>query len=462
MAQTAMPKLTRIVLMSPQRRVDLSVPEYLPLVTLLPTLLRHAGNGLADEGVSHHGWVLRRLDGRVLDSSRSLSASGVVDGETLLLSPQDQHWPEPEYDDLAEAVGQEAKRLGAVWDGRHTRRAAGVATALFLLLGMVLVLQAGPNWTAAAVSALVTAVLAVAASALVARIWRDRGIALLFSVAGYAYAVVGSVLLVTNALRLDVATLLVGCATVVLTGVVSLLAVPVRREVHLGVVVAGLLGAVGAVLTTVQTPVAAAGCLAAALVLVSPWLPRIALYQAGMPAPTVPRPAAEVPEDEPFPPPDQIAVLVRRGDDILTGLLWGICATLVGTVVVVADPEDISARLLAVAVVLICALRARAFAAVRHRVPLLSAAIVAALALAVLTWSDVDVDDRVRAVAPVLALVLLAVAVAYASGRTYAHRQASPQLGRIGDLTEFVLIVISVIFAAELSGLFGYVRGLSG
>jgi|HigsolmetaAR206D_1030411.scaffolds.fasta_scaffold00626_5 type VII secretion integral membrane protein EccD len=462
MAQTARPKLTRIVLMSPQRRVDLSVPEYLPLVTLLPTLLRHGGNGLADEGVSHHGWVLRRLDGRVLDPSRSLGASGVVDGETLLLSPQDQHWPEPEYDDLAEAVGQEAKRIGAVWSGRHTRRAAATTTALLLVLGMVLVLRSGPSWTAAAVSALATAALAVAGAAFVARLWQDRGVALLLSVAGYAYAVVGSVLLVTGKPRIDVDALLVGCATLVPAGVVSLVAVPVRREMHLAVTVGGLLGGIGATLTTVQSPVAAAGCLAAGLVLVSPWFPRIALYQAGMPTPTVPRPAAEVPKDEPLPPPDQIAVLVRRGDEVLTGLLWGFCATLVGTVVVMADREDLSARLLSAAIVLICALRARAFAAVRHRVPLLCAAIAATLTLVTQIWVDVDLSDRVRAVAPVLALVLLAVVVAYASGRTYANRQASPQLGRIGDITEFVLIVVSVIFAAELSGLFAYVRGLSG
>lgn len=462
MAQTAKPGLTRIVLLSPQRRVDLSVPEYLPLVTLLPTLLRHGGNGLADEGVSHHGWVLRRVDGRVLDNSRSLAAQNIVDGESLLLSPQDQHWPEPEYDDLAEAVGQEAKRAGAVWSGRHTRLAAATATAVLLALGLMLVLRGGPPWTHAGVSALGAAALAVAIAAVLARMEASRGVAVLFSASSHVYALVGSVLLVTGAIAVGTSALLAGGATLLLTGVVNLIAIPVRREMNLAVSVTGLLAAVAAMLSTVLTPQAAAGCTAAVLLLVSPWLPRIATYEAGMPVPSVPRPSAEVPIDEPFPPPKQIAALVRRSDSVLTGLLGAMCGTLLGATVVLADRRDLAARLFAGAIVLVCALRARAYAAVRHRVPLLGAAAFGAAALAAQIWLDTDLADRVRAVAPATALALLGAVCAVAAGRTYAKRQASPQLGRIGDISEFILIVLSAILAASVSGLFGYVRGLGG
>ncbi|MEE6258868.1 type VII secretion integral membrane protein EccD [Plantactinospora sonchi] len=462
MAQTARLGLTRIVLLSPQRRADLSVPRHLPLVTLLPTLLRHGGNGLADEGIAHHGWVLRRLDGRVLDSTRSLQASGVVDGETLLLSPQDQHWPEPAFDDLAEAVGQEARRAGATWSDRHTRLTGAVATALLLALGLLLVRWAGPPWTAAGVSSVGAAVLTLVGAIVVARLPQSEGVPLVLSIAGYGYAVLGSVLLVTGSPRVGQASLLVCCATLLLVGVLNLIALRAHPEVHLALATCGLLGGLGTMLSTVTTVPAVAAGTALVLLLASPWLPRIALHQAGMPVPNVPRPAAEVGPDEPIPPPGQIAVLVGRGDSVLTGLLWGICATLLGSVAVLAGTGDLVAWLLAATVVSVCALRTRAFIAVRHRLPLLSAAGLGVVALAFMTWMDVSSTDRARLVPVTLATALLAGAGVFVAGRTYAVRQASPQLGRVGDITEFVLISISAVLAAAVTGFFGYVRGLSG
>ncbi|MEO3744036.1 type VII secretion integral membrane protein EccD [Plantactinospora sp. B5E13] len=462
MAQTARLGLTRIVLLSPQRRADLSVPRHLPLVTLLPTLLRHGGNGLADEGIAHHGWVLRRVDGRLLDSTRSLQASGVVDGETLLLSPQDQHWPEPAFDDLAEAVGQEAKRAGATWNDRHTRLAGGAATALLLALGLLVAGTAGPPWTAAGVASVCAALLTLVGAVVVARMPQHENVPLVMSIAGYGYAVLGSVLLVTGAPRVGRDALVVGCATLLLVGVLNLIALRAYSELHLATAVCGLFGGLGTMLSTVTTVPAVAAGTALVLLLASPWLPRIALYQAGMPVPNVPRPAAEVGPDEPFPAPVQIAVLVGRGDSVLTGLLWGVCATLLGSVAVLAGTADLVAWFLAATVVLVCALRTRAFVAVRHRLPLLSTAGLGVVALAILTWLDVSTGDRARLVPVTLATALFAGAGAFVAGRTYAVRQASPQLGRVGDITEFVLISISAVLAAAVTGLFGYVRGLSG
>ena len=48
---------------------------------LLPHLLRHAGEGVADEGEQHGGWALRRTTGALLEPSRNLAAQGVRDGE---------------------------------------------------------------------------------------------------------------------------------------------------------------------------------------------------------------------------------------------------------------------------------------------------------------------------------------------------------------------------------------------
>ena len=42
--------LARVTVSAPQRRLDVALPEHLPLAELLPELLRHAGEGLPLQG----------------------------------------------------------------------------------------------------------------------------------------------------------------------------------------------------------------------------------------------------------------------------------------------------------------------------------------------------------------------------------------------------------------------------
>ena len=92
--------LARVTISAPHRRVDVALPEQTPLVELLPEVLRHAGEGLADSGEEHGGWVLRRADGDVLATARPLAVQGVRDGEVLHLVPAQAQWPQLEYDDV--------------------------------------------------------------------------------------------------------------------------------------------------------------------------------------------------------------------------------------------------------------------------------------------------------------------------------------------------------------------------
>ena len=79
--------LTRVTINSPQRRVDVALPDAVPLAELLPELLQHAGADLADDGQHHGGWLLRRGDGTPLAATAGLGAAGVRDGEVLHLAP---------------------------------------------------------------------------------------------------------------------------------------------------------------------------------------------------------------------------------------------------------------------------------------------------------------------------------------------------------------------------------------
>ena len=65
--------LARITVSTPQRRIDLALPEDLAVAELLPSLLRHAGEGAADDGERHGGWALRTSTGTLLLPARNVA-----------------------------------------------------------------------------------------------------------------------------------------------------------------------------------------------------------------------------------------------------------------------------------------------------------------------------------------------------------------------------------------------------
>jgi len=79
--------LTRVTIASPQRRVDVVLPDTVALAELMPQLVQRAGEGLADTGQRHGGWLLHRADGTPLAPTASLADATVPDGTVLHLVP---------------------------------------------------------------------------------------------------------------------------------------------------------------------------------------------------------------------------------------------------------------------------------------------------------------------------------------------------------------------------------------
>src|SRR5687768_15326094 len=122
--------ITRVTISSPYRRLDVAVPDGVPLAELLPDLLRQAGDGLADEGARHGGWLLRRADGTPLRPSVALAQQSVPDGSVLHLVPARTEWPEIEYDDVVEVIAEGARRHAPGWHAGATRATALAAAGL--------------------------------------------------------------------------------------------------------------------------------------------------------------------------------------------------------------------------------------------------------------------------------------------------------------------------------------------
>lgn len=462
--------LARVTIDAPQRRLDVALPEQVPLAELLPEVLRHAGEGLADDGERHGGWVLRRGDGAVLATGQALLAQGVRDGEVLHLVPARAHWPELEYDDVIEAIVDGARRRGAAWSPGATRAAALTGAAVPLAVGLVALLAGGPDQTADWLGAAVVAVLLVVAGSVASRAYGDgpTGAAL----GGYAlpYAFAAGALLVSSgdpvspigALRWAGAPeLLAGSVALLLGAVLGLLGVATRLRVFVAGATVGSAGALAALLGLLLTPAGSAAVLLSVLVFAVGALPLLAIRLGRVPLPPITLPSTAGDDRSgvrDLPDTGRVHAAVARTEETLTGMLLGHGVLAVAAATVLTVTGGVAGRVLVTVAAVLLLLRARLFVAVRQRVP----AVVAGLAtLGVLGVALVD-----RA-APATLLVLVAAAVVLAlltvaAGTTYAHRPVSPYLGRAADLADTLLVVSVVPVACAVLDLYDRARGLLG
>ncbi|HET6290601.1 MAG TPA: EsaB/YukD family protein, partial [Amycolatopsis sp.] len=72
--------LCKLRVRAPATSFALAVPVDIPLIDLMPTILAHAGEGLAEEGVDHDGWILQRLGDPPLDQESTVDVLQLRDG----------------------------------------------------------------------------------------------------------------------------------------------------------------------------------------------------------------------------------------------------------------------------------------------------------------------------------------------------------------------------------------------
>ncbi|MFI7251183.1 type VII secretion integral membrane protein EccD [Micromonospora chalcea] len=454
--------LARVTISAPRRRVDVALPEQVPLAELLPEVLRHAGEGLADDGERHGGWVLRRTDGGVLATAQALLPQGVRDGEVLHLVPARAEWPELEYDDVVEAIVDGARRRGAAWSARATRAAALGGAAVPLAVGLVAVVAAGPGergWPVAAAVALILVLTATAAS----RAYGDGAVGA--TLGGYAlpWAATAGALAVASGdpvgpipgLRwVGAPELLVGSVALLLVAVLGLLGVASRSRVFVAGVTVGVAGVASALGGLLLDPAGAAAVLLAVLVFALGGLPLLAIRVGKLPLPplTLPSPAGT----RDLPDRGRVHAAVARAEEVLTGMLLGHALLAVGAVaVLVATGRTAGLQLAAVAAGVLL-LRSRLFVAVRHRVPAVAAGLAGYALLGAVLAERAGPAGRFALAVGGLALALVAVT----AGATYARRPVSPYLGRLADLTDTALVVAVVPVACAVLGLYDRARDL--
>lgn len=463
--------LARVTINAPHRRLDVALPAQVPLADLLPEVLRHAGEGLADDGERHGGWVLRRSNGGELSTAQPLQPQGVRDGEVLHLVPARARWPELEYDDVVEAIADGARRRGGAWSPVSTRVATLAGAAVPLAVGLLAVTSAGPGHFAGWPVAAAVAVLLTLAGTAAARAYGDGTAGA--TLAGYAlpYAAVAGALAVSSGdhvgllpgLRwLGVPELLAGATSLLLVSVLALVGVAARARVFVAGVVVGLGGVLGAAGGLVVDPAGAAAVLLAGLVFAVGAIPLLAIRLGKVPLPPITLPVEDL-DGGPFPARDlpdreRVHAAVARTEEVLTGMLLGHAAlAAVAAVLLGLTGGTAGCALVAVTATLLL-LRARLFVAVRHRAPAVVAGLAGYAVLGVALANRFGTD-----LLPTLTLGGLALALAaVAAGHTYARRPVSPYAGRIADLADTALVVSVVPVACAVLDLYERARGLLG
>ncbi|SNY04273.1 type VII secretion integral membrane protein EccD [Paractinoplanes atraurantiacus] len=469
--------LARVTISAPQRRIDVALPEHVALAELLPEVLRHAGEGLADDGEKHGGWVLRRTDGVALATTQGLFPQGVRDGEVLHLVPAHDEWPELEYDDVVEAIAEGARRRGSSWTPASTRTATLVAAGVLLAVGLVAVLAAGPGWPGAAYVGLGLAVILALAGVTASRAYGDARAGAALGAYAMPYAFAGGAALVATDDRVGVfgllpwlggSELLAGSVALLLIAALGGVGVASSLRLFTAGGVVGLFGALTALVAMVTDAAGAAAVLISALVCGIGALPLLAIRFGKMPTPPVTLPtgtdASEgftgaISLDTARDRPDRATVFaaVTRTEELLAGMLLGHAVLAVAAFGVLAVAGTLSARILIAVSAAALLLRSRLFVTLRQRVPLVVGGLAGVGALGA---------DLLRGAGPAMLLGVTAAALALAlitvvAGATYSRKPPSPYLGRAADLLDTLVVVSVIPVACAVVGLYDAVGNIS-
>ena len=461
--------LCRVTIVAPRRRIDLSLPADVPLAHMLPTLLRAAGENLADAGLAHSGWALQRLDDAPLDPSQSLAALRVMDGEVLYFRPRMAQLPEMSFDDVADVIATGIRERSDRWRPHSTRSAGLWGSSGLLTAGAVALAVSGPPWWIPAAAAALISMLLLIGGVIMSRAMADAGAGAVLGYTAIPYAFLAGALTPardTIQVIFDVGGphLLAGFGAATLAAIIGGFAIAEGLPNFLGIALAALTGSIGAgaVVAAPDTPpVGAAAACIAVIVALTALIPSLSFKLARLPLPAVPSSAEELRNDTTLV--NGKAVLARTAvaDRFATGLVGGVALVAIVAEVFLAVAGGWMALAMGFAVSLALILRARVFRGRLQRVWMLVAGL-AGIALLLLGAIEPGDQDPMRTLV-VVVLPLVAISVLAASlGMWLPGNRPSPFWGRAGDILDVMVVVSLIPLALGVLDLYDWIRSLTG
>jgi len=365
----------RVTIVAPDSRIDVALPEDIPVADIYPEILRLSGQ-TPPEGAPV-GYHLVRRDGTVLDGARSFTAQRILDGEVLSLRPFAESLPPAVFDDVSDAVASAVTRDRTLWSDAMMRTAGLIGGGVLLVLMAFVLWFAAPGHDMHSLPGIlgtVAAVLLVALAAVRARVYEDRASALALGLGAMPHVMLaGSGLLpLANDDGIGRLQFLLGSVAVLVAAVVLIAATPGGDgpfvAVAFAAVVATLITFIAG-LTDIR-PVETAAICAPLAVGVIAFLPGLSARFARLPIgyETPGSSSADYDTDPDATPEtggpvdaERIAAQARRGHEMLIGLVGGCAIVAVGAAAVLGFSDSGWGQLLAFATGLAMVLRARLF-----------------------------------------------------------------------------------------------------
>jgi len=457
--------MCRLVVWGPDRQIEVAVPAQVPVADLLPALLHHMGDGLADAGLAHGGWVLQRVDGTALDEDDAVESLGLRDGEPVYLRPRSDQIPPVDFDDLIDGVADGTSRRPGRWRPEMIRWAALGMAAVALLLGLAVLAMPGPLLPRELAAAGV-ALGCLAGGYAVARVDGDGEFGLVLSMGAVGYAGLAGLIgpdVTGGAAGVVIAgpQVLLGSVAVLVFAVLGAVAIGRGGPLSAAVAVCALLASLGGGLVAfgllAKTESAAVVAVASTVMVVV--VPSIAFRLAGMrlePLPTAPE---HLQEDIDPVAPEPLLARTFAADRYMTALHAGAAAAGAVAMVLLGPAPGWAGPTLAALIALVRLLSIRPMNSGWHRLAVAAPAVVG---LAIVALSAAASAAPLPRLALAIGALPLAVTYLFALALTLPGRRIMPYWGRIGDVVQLLAtLAVLPVLLAQL-GVYGAVRALGG
>ena len=460
--------LCRLTVCGPSRSVELAVPVHVPLIDLLPALLSHLGDNLADTGLDHEGWVLQRLGDPPLREELSVAALGLRDGDMVHLRPRSEQLPPMDFDDLIDGIAVGISGRPDRWQPEMSRRLLAGLLGGSLAVGLA-VLAGHLSTTSALLAAGMTAIL-LGLTAAASRAFADVPATAVLGTATIAYAGLcgaelpllnfgshGSSLLAWAAVR---AALLAGGVAIAGASAAVAMASGGRHPALVGTATAGLLIAAGGAVATFARlgPAAVAGAVVALAMPVGSFVPVLSFRLAKMRLDPTPTTADELQTDLDPIPGQHVLERTRWADRYMTALYTGLGVVVGAGLAVLGTSASVRAEAVVADAVVLLLLHSRALVAARHR---LAAVIPAAGGTAVLLAAG-GLRADAHLWPAVLVVVVAAAAALFAAERALPGHKFVPYWGRAGDVLHTLAAAALLPLTLWLLNVYSYVRSAHG
>ncbi|MEV4826645.1 type VII secretion integral membrane protein EccD [Micromonospora sp. NPDC049274] len=421
-------RFTRVTVVAGGRSLDISLPAARPVLEFVPQMCELLS--LAPETAGR--WSLSTLGGGGLDPRRSLDEAGIIDAETLYLTPPEQAPLPPFVDDVVDEVQATLDGDGSEW--RDTARLTGTAAlAGVVVLTLTYALTTMPVPEAAAPALLAT----VAALAVLAgRVRGAPGGTLLTAAALPAWLVAG-VALARAADWPESAWFTAGAVGGGLGAALFALVGERWYGVAAGGVAVAVLGGLGTALLAAGLDVQQAAAVGSVVVVFAVGLaPQLALSSARLVD------LLRRQEESQWVGRHLVAAAVRRGQAVLSGAVVGVALAATATcVVLLTGPAGVGVVLGGV-LGLVFALRSRVFTRLGQVLPMLVPPVTTATVAVLGVVRLADADDVVTAWLTAVGALVVAAVVLWA-GRPRLDDVGAARLRQLFDLAE-VLAVVSL------------------